>query len=273
MAAVRRGLLASNRNTDLFWINAVGGVKFCDIFSCREFVFSFFDGRSARYASFFYATAPIHYFAIGWEVNFSYVLLMTWSLLWLMTWLKKKYLLATGLFLLAIATNEIAMVLPILGLLLTGYKNRKTSGFFYFLLLIGYFGVRLKLGLRTVSDYQLSFALPIQSFRWYGLWMLGWSDIIRDHMVGILSFRRVFVSSFPEVAIVYLIELGATVYLLFMILRDSVKSKKMIIDILQKLLWIIIALLPVIFFPQHYVFALFDFSFARMVLDDFTRPS
>jgi len=206
------------------------------------------DGRSAaisriaKLAAFFWGTSPIHYFALGWAVNFSFILVVTWSILAILASKEGKIFRAIVFLILGLATNEMAVVIPGLVILATGRKRIRLAG--SMLAGVAFYVIwRLTVGIKVQGDYGLSLAAPISAFRWYGLWILGWSDIVRDFIRWGIVFRPEFTKTFPGVVSIYLIEIGVLIWLA----KGEWKNKTLV----KHFLWTIIGLTPVLLFQSH----------------------
>lgn len=215
-----------------------------------------------KFTVFFYSVSPIHFFALGWVSAFQYVILITWSLLFFISFVRSKMWQGITFLILALGTNELSITLPVLGLLLATRKhssswfhNKKNAVFSVIVVLMSviYVGWRLWRGLRCEGDYQMFFSIKtmVGSLRWYFLWILGWSDIVRDYVTKIIIFRNEFFNSFPEVVIVYFIELMAFSVLALNYFKNRLKLKTIWKDFILWIPWTIISLSPVLFFSQH----------------------
>src|SRR3989338_7808306 len=202
----------------------------------------FFRERVAMLAAFFWGTSPIHYFALGWAVNFSFILVVTWAILAVLASKEGKIFRAIVFLILGLATNEMAVVIPGLVILATGRKRIRLAG--SMLAGVAFYVIwRLTVGIKVQGDYALSLVAPISAFRWYGLWILGWSDIVRDFIRWGIVFRPEFTKTFPGVVSIYLIEIGVLIWLA----KGEWKNKMPV----KYFLWIIIGLTPVLLFQSH----------------------
>ena len=198
--------------------------------------------RIAKLTAFLWGTSPIHYFALGWAVNFSFILVVTWSILAILASREGKIFQAIVFLILGLATNEMAVVIPGLVILATGRKRIRLAG--SMLAGVAFYVIwRLTVGIKVQGDYGLSLAAPISAFRWYGLWILGWSDIVRDFIRWGIVFRSEFTKIFPGVVSIYLIEIGVLIWLA----KGEWKNKMPV----KYFLWIIIGLTPVLLFQSH----------------------
>ena len=198
--------------------------------------------RIAKLTAFLWGTSPIHYFALGWAVNFSFILVVTWSILAILASREGKIFQAIVFLILGLATNEMAVVIPGLVILATGRKRIRLAG--SMLAGVAFYVIwRLTVGIKVQGDYALSLVAPISAFRWYGLWILGWSDIVRDFIRWGIVFRSEFTKIFPGVVSIYLIEIGVLIWLA----KGEWKNKMPV----KYFLWIIIGLTPVLLFQSH----------------------
>lgn len=218
----------------------------------------FSSRRSAILSAFFWGVSPIHYFALGWAVNFSFILAVTWTLMAGLFFLSKKHMLAALFVGLGLLTNEISLTSPVLLLLLSfrkeGFSDLRRPKNIATLLLVfalaaGYTVWRAAGGIKTEGDYRISLIAPVLSLRWYGLWMIGWSDIIRDHITRFVFFRPLFVDTFPWVVWPYVIEISLLGFLIIVNMKQ--KSEGLYRFWLWCFFWIVAALFPVLFFPVH----------------------
>lgn len=213
-----------------------------------------------RLTALFYATSPLHYFWLGWAVNFSYGLLTAWVLLGILAMTSNKLIVSVLYGILAVMTNEIGIVFPILVWMVMWRlnkmnKKRNFKKLLYVGILIfgvlGYSAIRWHWGLKTESDYRISGFSLFTNLRWYGLWILGWSDIVRDHITKIAIFRKEFINSFPEVVVVYFIELLFLGILILNYFRGKWRLKTVWKDLTWGILWATVSLSPILFFSQH----------------------
>lgn len=216
----------------------------------------------SRLTAFFYAISPLHYFALGWAVNFSYVFVITLMLAAILLLLSGRPVLSLASALLALATNELSISLPILMLIVILLAKRHGVRVIInhrqriliagvFIAVAGYVAWRLFSGMSIEGDYAISLTAPLASLRWYGLWMIGLSDIVRDHMAGLATFRTLFTNSFPEVVFVYTLQIGVMLLVAIGILVQAIRNKDWLITRIFQGGWIIAALSPVLLFPIH----------------------
>ena len=213
-----------------------------------------------RLTAFFYAISPLHYFALGWAINFSYVIVVTLALLVFIFAISNRLILSGIAMVLALAANELAISVPILLVLLliklNGRKFLSQKRLLKFIaaafaVTVGYLIWRLSQGMRTENDYTISLVAPILSMRWYGLWMIGLSDIIRDQMASIFTFQTLFTMSFPWVVFVYTFHIGVMLLVISGMLVEAVRSKRWLTERLFQIGWIVVGLSPVLLFPVH----------------------
>ncbi len=194
----------------------------------------------AKLAAFLWGTSPIHYFALGWAVNFSFILVVSWSLLSILSAIEGKKIKPILFFGLGLMTNEIAVIIPGLVFLVSGRKKLGTAAAMAVTAAV-YAGWRWAGGVKIEGDYAVGLTTVALTLRWYGLWILGWSDIVRDYLSGII-FSPDFIKTFPAVVLVYIIELAAIVILLRRLFQRAA---------VLGFSWMLVGLLPVMFFSRH----------------------
>jgi hypothetical protein len=216
--------------------------------------------HSARLTAFFYGVSPLHYFALGWAVNFSYLIVVTLVLLVLIFALSHRFILSLICMILALASNELAISTPFLLVIVLmrlheeNHSAKKRSLQFIvaiFSITVGYLIWRFLQGIRVENDYVLSLFAPLYSLRWYGLWMIGLSDIVRDQMENMITFQTLFTMNFPWVVFAYIFQIGMVSLIFGGMVVESIRSKRWMIERLFQVGWIIIGLAPVLFFPAH----------------------
>jgi len=162
-------------------------------------------------------------------------------------------------FIFALMSKETSLILPFILIayeLLLGNKNwRKTLPLF---LILGLYGIlRFSSGLPEISAYQPIFSLRkiINSYFWYFLWGLGLPEMLIDFIGPGLKFNPELLSKFGKEMLVYLIDGFSFLGLLvFGLLKFQKKERNVIIFFL---LWFVIGLIPIIFWPYHkYVYYL-----------------
>jgi len=207
--------------------------------------------RLAKLTAFLWGTSPIHYFALGWAVNFSFVLVITWSILAILAAGEGKGLRAILFLFLGLMTNEIAVVIPLLVILLNGGKRLIIP----MLTAVAGYGIwRMLTGVKIEGDYVIGLTTVVSTLRWYGLWILGWSDIVRDFIRWGAVFRPEFIKIFPAVVWVYAVELAAVIILLGRLFQKSLRAEGRQTSRSVAILgfsWMLVGLLPVMFFSRH----------------------
>jgi hypothetical protein len=200
----------------------------------------FAQERAARLTAFLWGISPIHYFALGWAVNFSFILVGTWSILAILAAGEGKRFRSILFLILGLMTNELAVVIPGLVILVSGRKKLGDAAAMG-AVVAGYITWRMLSGVKIEGDYVIGWAAAASTLRWYGLWILGWSDIVRDYLTG-FNFSAEFTKTFGAIVWIYVTELAAVMILL-------IRNRKRIFWL--GLLWMLISLLPVLFFSRH----------------------
>jgi hypothetical protein len=193
-------------------------------------------------AAFLWGTSPIHYFTLGWAGNFSFILVVTWSILAILASREGNIFRAILFLILGLMTNEMAVVIPLLVILLNGGKRLAAP---MLSVVVGYVVWRILSGVKIEGDYVVGLTTTASTLRWYGLWMLGWSDIVRDFIRWGVVFTPEFVRTFPAVVTIYFIEVAVILGIATSSRRDVGTPRN------DGLLWVIIGLLPVLFFQKH----------------------
>lgn len=204
--------------------------------------------RVAKLTAFLWGISPIHYFALGWAVNFSFILVVTWSILAVMAAGEGKNWRAMLFLILGLGTNELAVVIPGLAVLAAGRKRLKLLISMTVIVAI-YLIWRMASGIKIQGDYVLGLTTVLSTLRWYGLWMLGWSDIVRDFIRWGAVFTGDFIKTFPAVVSIYLVEIGVLISTGLPRLPAGEAGRYAPRN--DRLLWVIIGLLPVLFFQKH----------------------
>ncbi|PJE67231.1 hypothetical protein COU95_03480, partial [Candidatus Shapirobacteria bacterium CG10_big_fil_rev_8_21_14_0_10_40_9] len=164
---------------------------------------------------------------------------------------KKKWAFLT--FILALLSRETAIIFPLLLIFYEWFLGKKewqkTLPFWFILFLYGL--LRIGTGLPNVSVYQPIFSLNkiANSFFWYFLWGLGLPEMLVDFVgPGLKINPNLFNWYRAEMTII----LGA--FLLFLVLAMVAISKlpkKNYKKEIFLVVWFLVTLLPVIFWPWH----------------------
>jgi hypothetical protein len=209
--------------------------------------------------SFLYALNASNLGSLAYISNFQEIGMAFFLFLSFWLYLENKKI-APLFFVFSLLSKENAMVFPLLLIVyefLLGKKKWKKTLFYWFIL--GFYVVfRLGGGLLAsplggpdVSVYQPIFELRtlINSYFWYLLWGIGLPEMLIDFVgPGLKIDPRLIIYYRREVQIIFSASLVFVLLLAGSILRSPKKEKKKEAFFL---LWFLIGLLPVIFWPWH----------------------
>lgn len=203
-------------------------------------------------ASFLYAINASNLGSLAYISNFQEIGMAFFFFLSFWVYLKNNKW-AFLVFILALLSKENAVVLPLILFVyefLLGKKEWKKTLPFWFVLGF-YFVFRIGGGFPDVSVYQpiLDLRKLINSYFWYFLWGLGLPEMLIDFVgPGLKIDPRLIIYYRREVQIIFSASLAFVLLLAGSILksRKSEKGREAFF-----LLWFLIGLLPVIFWPWH----------------------
>ena len=236
----------------------------------------------ALLSSFFYATSTAHYIPFFWSSTYPFVLGPTMFFLSFFLFLKfintkKEILIALSFlfFFLGFFINEIVLFLP---LVLVTYMIifQKTKLFKYlipyFSLSIIFFVVRFFwFPAPFSSDYKLVISKSIlNNLQAYFLWSFNWPEEMKAQMIRFFMFNPKFIQEFKPYFVIFITTLF--INLLFFFVIPIVRMKQRILKkdtyrlILLGLIWFLIGLIPVLFFPYHLFSYYLPISLAGLLL-------
>jgi hypothetical protein len=232
----------------------------------------------AYLCSFFYALSANHYMALSWVAAYHYLIGTSFALLSFLCFLKgveeKKHqqlLFSLLLGLVAILSEQIIIVLPwliLLYLFLFIKKPKKTllNNYWYFLGFVAlslfypifrFFAVRIPFE----ASYTVSFDLQsLRTLFWHLLWALNVPEEFKYQLISFFRINPKFINDFYEVnkkvwnlLWANLLLVYATPFVLLLIKQLKKKTKMWFPGKISLfgLIWFLIALLPVMFFPLH----------------------
>lgn len=215
------------------------------------------EPRPASLAAFLYGTWPIHYISLSWSSTASYIvgpLFEVLSLLFFIEFVNKRkirnYFVSFLFFLLAIASSEFALVLPLL-FLTYGYFFKKLIQTkliipYLFLDLLYLFSRFYLFPIPAKGDYAVAFNFKlINNFVWYILWGLGVPERFKY-----LIFPDLPIQSLKVLSQFYQVTLPA-ILLFLVILLKAKYVKNNLNKFFFGILWLVIGLMPVIFLANH----------------------
>lgn len=205
---------------------------------------------------FLYLTAPLHFAAIGWVANTSFMTGTALVLTSLLIFEQKnsRRVLCLVLFIAALLTNELAVVLPFVLLIFTWWVKRKISlpkkedrTFFIALLIVeaAYIGFRLLTVRFVKGPYALSVGRHVfGNIRWFLLWIVGWVESSKDYFIGPFSIRWDFFQTFRFETTLTII---VTILMAVLVTRALLKNRFYSLGII----WFVGSILPMAFFRHH----------------------
>ena len=238
-----------------------------------------------------YLIAPLHFMSLYYISAFQQILAAFWQLLgfWFFVLNQKRWIYL--FFILALLSKETALIFPALLLIfsyiirpektLSGCFNRfkkEFSFWLFFIFIIVLYGL-IRLTNFTASpggNYQFSFSprTLISSWRWYLVWLIGAPETITRYAGRILDFGwESFLKDSGLLGITFLGTFLATILLVCLITLLIVKKKLITTKIKENfiiifywLIFFVISLLPVSFFPYHRYSHYLDLVFFALLI-------
>lgn len=127
------------------------------------------DENKAMVATFFYALNISLFANFYWIATSYFTIGAFFFFLTIHFYTKKKWLFTAGAFLLAFGSNEMALVLPVIFLMINWLENSWPKWWWVFLVSLPIlFWLRILIGFPQANDYTLAFdGRVIATFRWY----------------------------------------------------------------------------------------------------------
>ncbi len=210
-----------------------------------------------------YVTSATHIIIFYWAATFAFVLGPMWYFVTSLLYMKNKFKLAIGTFVIGLFTNEMLVTLP-LSLFIYNYLFGKSILYkklsLFFLLSIFYIFFRFSFApLPQIKDYQTLISLKqfFINLRDYCLWALNWPDEIHNQFTSFILLNGQFLKDFGFYIVLLSINLlvfvcGFTLIFIRIIFESGFFPLKKTTKILIfGLGWFIISLLPVLFYSQH----------------------
>lgn len=225
----------------------------------------FKDKYLASFVAFFYAIcsaqiSSLYYLAGGIQVLGA----TTFLLLTLILALKRSFLSFIA-FLFAIASHELASVIPLLicGILFVQYPFKKALGkiwqvlpFFSILIIYLYLEINTIGFSSAEKQYQINFSLKtiLNSYMWYFGWALGLPEMLIDFVFPNFKLNPTLMRYWGNYYSIIFPSFFVTLILLTLsILYLAVREKRIFLDkkVIFMIVWFIVGLIPVILLPLH----------------------
>lgn len=218
------------------------------------------------FSAFFYGVSAVNYIPFYWSATYAFILGPTFFLLssiQFLNFLNKtsqiKFIYSLIFFLLGILTFETIIVFPLIAFfyLLLFKKLKNLSYLLPFLSLSAVFLIFRVIYFPPpqIHDYQIAINMQtLHNLKYYFLWSLNWPEEMKNQFTSFFIINSDFIKNFKIYYFVYLISLLLNILLLLIIPLILLKLNKIKTDLLYSLfgiLWYLISLLPVIFFPNH----------------------
>lgn len=216
--------------------------------------------------SILYATSAVHFTPFYWASTYPFILgpglvfLSFYFFLMYKEVRKSKWLVLSSIsYILGIFTNEMSVVFPVLVFLYAVFfspKKIKSTALFFIISLL--FAVRFVFfHAPTVGTYAFAINKTIlNNLVGFAMWTFNWPEDMKAQMVSLGRFNPVFISEFYSYYMRFMITLGILAFSFFgipFIYMAVKKTKKGSISkiIFFGILWYIVGLLPILFFPDH----------------------
>ncbi|MBI4058853.1 glycosyltransferase family 39 protein [Candidatus Microgenomates bacterium] len=215
----------------------------------------FFRITAANVALLYYLAGGIQ--ALGVTMFMLLTLICWWQ--YLQEGKIKWWILSLVVFLLSLASHELAITTPflMLGMVWIKGKNIKMVWPFFLILLIFIYLDFVKIGLlQKDAQYQAVFSLPkiINSFAWYTVWAAGMPEMLIDFIGPKLSLNpnlmKFWGDYFKIIFPAFFLSIGLIIIFIINLWR---KNKSALLDkkFIFLLFWFPIAISPVILLPLH----------------------
>lgn len=222
---------------------------------------------TALLVSLFYSTSATHYIPFYWFSTYAFVLGPTAffaAFIAFILYEKKRqivyWLVSCVIFLLGLFVNEMVLSLPmILFVYITSIKkelkNCKQLLPFFFIS-FGYIMFRFMIHPPPINDsYQIGFGKQLLiNLEAYLLWSFNLPEEIKGQLIKFYIINPAFIRDFPWYYFIFILTLCINVFLFYIVPLVVLffKVSHRIVSIVRLgILWFIIGLLPVIFFPKH----------------------
>ncbi len=216
--------------------------------------------------SFLYGTSLVHYIPFFWSSTYAFVLGPTFflaSFILFFLFIQKKKLrffwLSNLSFSLGLLTNEILIIFaPILFIYLINFRKKNEFKYITSFVILSIFFLILRFILfppPALEAYQLGLDRNVLiNLKAYLLWSLNWPEDMKDQFITFFKINPLFIKQFSTFFYVFVGTLLFNI-LIFLIIPLSLSIyknfRKMYPILLFGIVWFIIGLLPVLFFPQH----------------------
>lgn len=232
-----------------------------------------FDQKLSTLGAFLYGTWPIHYISLSWLSTTSYIIgpiFQILSFLFFISFLKtgkvRSYLASFTIFLLALASSEFTLVLPVIFALYPFFLKEKIQIKYILPFLavdLAYIFVRFILfPIPAGGDYQLSADTKLlNNYLWYILWGFNFPETFKY-----LIFPSLPRESFKILLDFWQVTLPAILLLIFSTARVALRAIQELKIFLIGLAWFTIGLLPVIFLAKHSYPLYLSFAGIGMIL-------
>ncbi len=244
-------------NLSLFGLNPLGfhAMAFLIFFLLTSVVFYLFksfikDTKISFIIAFLYATWSIHFISLSWLSTTSYILGPLFEIISFIFFFRKNYFLSIAAFILAIASSELAIVLPLLFLiwdLMINGRNR----FKYILpfLAIDFIYLVLRFYIFPIpigGNYQLSPSGVINNIIWYFGWALGLPESLKD-----LVFIRHPSESLRVLIQFWRVTIPSALLFLLIVHRLTLNFRQNSKDYLFGAAWFLVSISPVVALKDH----------------------
>lgn len=216
-----------------------------------------FSKNVSLFSAVLFASSAVFYIPFYWSSTFPFIIGMFFSLLTIYTFLSHKSLVLSLLFfLITLLIFEEAVVLP---LILISYdliyKKVRINKFYLllgmFLALYGFIRIVI-FPIKLLETYSVNFSI-LSTLRTYFLWMLNWPEEITRQFIGPLKVNPIFITDFSNFFKIWVY--ASLLFILLILLPFFVNAQKLdkkdIKNLLFGLLWMLSALLPLLFFANH----------------------
>jgi len=216
--------------------------------------------------SFLYGTSSVHYIPFFWSSTYPFVLGPTCFLIssiLLLLYLKNRimsyYYLSIIIFILSLLVSEMTIVSPLLFffyfLILEKEKRSRLLLPYFIFGAIMFFLRVIFFPLSASGYYQLGLGkYLLNNLEGYLLWSFSWPEEMKAQLVNFFTINPQFIKDFGFYFRIFTATLFINLllfYILPLIVTFKRKKKEAFNVFLFGILWFIIGLLPVIFFPRH----------------------
>lgn len=203
---------------------------------------------SSKFAAFVYVTAAFHFIGLSWLSTTSYIVVTTFILSSIISFLRERFKIFFLFFLLALASSELSIIIIPLIIICKGF-SKKTLLYLSpaVFILAAYLVVRfLIFPIPSSGQYTISINRQILvNFLWYFLWTFNIPE--KFSTIFFISNIDKFPSLLPQLFKYLIFPIVLIINLFLLTLISNLNPGKIIFGIT----WFIVSLSPIMIIPRH----------------------